>query len=127
MITREQWNKAAQEAAAAKYGTDHAGWYTFRRVYAVPVAVLSALGAAGLAGYLLWHKVVRPMFSGSGPHVAGHLGLGFAMVAGALLVVTLVAFRPKAMPTIFHITVIKLFVVGSAWLGLIGYLIAHLT
>src|SRR3982750_1441155 len=123
MITRDEWNRAADLAAAAKYGQDHSGWLTFRRVYAVPTAVLAALATIGFGIFLLWTKVVHPLFSGaslpSGP------GTAPPVLAAVLLVATLVAFRPRAMPTMFHTAVIKVVVFGGAWLALIGWTVGR--
>jgi hypothetical protein len=125
MITRDEWNRAADFAAAAKYGQDHSGWLTFRRVYAVPTAVLAALGAIGFGAFLLWTKVVHPLFSGAS--LPAGPGTAAPVIAAVLLVVTLIAFRPRAMPTMFHIFVIKVIVLGGAWLALIGWTIGRIT
>lgn len=125
MITREEWMRTAEHAAAAKFGERHSGWLTFRRIYAAPVAVLVALGAIGFGGYLLWAKVVRPVFGG-GAHFSAGLPIAVPVLAVVLLLATVIVFRPKDSSSLFSVMLLKVFVIGSAWLGLLGWTIAYI-
>lgn len=124
MLSKQEWNKAAELAAAAKYGTQHAAWLRFKRFGAGPTAVLAAAAALGLGAWWLFAHVFAPLFSGPGPTVTGHLPVGFWIVAGVFLVGTIAAFRVRLPSAPFLLA--RTFVSLLVWLGMVAYAVGVL-
>lgn len=118
-LTKDEWDHHAAIAAAHKHGENHAGWYQFQRYGMVPTLVLVGAGAVGFIGYKLWH-LAKAVLAGANP-AAGTPAV-FWVVAGILLVVTAVAYRPGRMPS-FHpaALIVKGAVFVLAWIGLAAY------
>jgi hypothetical protein len=112
VITKDEWDRRAELAAAAKYGEKHVGWYTFKRYAAGPAGIAAAAGAVGLAAYWLFTHVHLPSAT------AGHLPTAFWFFAIPLAIGTFIAFRPgRIFPVAFTLVV----VLALLWLGLITY------
>lgn len=124
MLSKEEWRRAAELAAAAEDGRKHASWLRFKRFGAAPAGILVAVGAAGLGAWWMFAHVVSPLFSGSGPHVAGRLPIGFVLVSGVALIGTIAAFRVRYPSAMFLIAR----AIGAVfiWLGLLTYAVTVL-
>lgn len=114
-LTKNEWNRHAEIAAAHKHGENHVGWYLFRRYGAGPTAVLVVLGALALGARWLWTHARLP-----GAGVAG-IPVAFWVLLVALILGTGVAFRPARTVRPAAATLVRLVVVGLLWLGLITY------
>jgi hypothetical protein len=126
MISKEEWKTTAEHAAATQYGVDHKGWYAFKRLHAARVGIGALLAGLGFGAWLVWDNVVRPLFTGDFAVPSGSIPALFWIVVASTLIVTVVAFRPGRPITAFHVTVLKMLVIGSAWLGLFGFAVARI-
>jgi hypothetical protein len=119
-LTKEQWNEAAEKAAAEKFGRNHAGWYTFKRYGMVPTALGAAAAAIGWILYKAW-TVVRDMAVGD---FAGPPSWSIYCFVG-LLLLTAIAYRPgrTSYPSL-PLVIVKAIVFVGAWLMLIAATIA---
>lgn len=127
MITREEWKRTAEHAAAAKHGEKNYGWYAFRQYGAVPVGIAVAAGAVGLGAWWMWSNVIRPLFDHDTPGPAGGLPDAFWVITVIALVATLIAFRPGRKFAMLHVLLAKVAVTALVWLGLFGYAIAYIS
>jgi hypothetical protein len=120
-MTRSEWWSVAEKSAAEHYGRKYASFFMFRRWMAGPLGVVLAAGAFGWGAWWVWtHAAAAFTRPGAG------LPSGVWVLAGAWLVVTVVAYRPGrgfAMP---GFRIVKGFVVVAGWLTLAGYVIASL-
>lgn len=116
-LTREQYRNAAKKAAAEKYGRDHEGWYTFRHLHALPLAVGVALGVIGWLAYEVWQFFRGLSFAGQGASIP----TPSLILAGVLAVVTAVAYRPGRTPLMFSMAALKGGLIVAAWLALAGW------
>jgi hypothetical protein len=115
-LTKEEWNRQAERAAAASFGEKHAGYYTFKRYAAGPLGIL------GLAGLLIggatwaWNHVHLPS-AGTGP---AHLPVLFWVFLIGLAIGTVVAFRPgRIVPA--AAVLMRAVVFSLLWLGVVTY------
>ncbi len=113
-LTKQEWNHAAEKAAAEKYGRDHAGGYTFKRYGAAPTFVLLAAGVLGFLGYKAWTKAAA-FVTGASLDIPR-----WSMMAAAILIVaTIIAYRPgRQLSATLTLPIIKAFVFVVLWLGL---------
>jgi hypothetical protein len=114
-LTKEQWDHAAEKAAAEAYGRDHKGWYVFKRYGAAPTAVAAVLAGLGFLGYKLWSAASHAL-AGDVPMPSP---LSLALFA-ALLIATLIAYRPGRFPLSLPAMLVKAIVFIGAWLMLIA-------
>lgn len=124
MLSKEEWNKTAERAAAAEYGAKHARWLRFKRFGAVPLSALVTAGALGLGAWWTFSHLLAPLFAGAGPDLSGHLPLGFLLVVLAAGVGTVAAFRVSVPSASFLIARAVLSVL--VWLGLLAFAIGSL-
>lgn len=115
-LTKEEWNRQAERAAAAKFGEDHAGWYTFKRYGLAPTSVLTGLGVVALGIRWVWTHLHLPAAAGG----RGHFPALFWVFLAALIVGTAVAFRPRDF-TSAATQLVRAVVLGLLWLGFIVY------
>jgi hypothetical protein len=117
MITKDEWHRTAEFAAAAKWGEEHKSWFVFRR-FGLPV--LAVVVPVGLVGFLLWKawQALSGSFSG---HGAATMPALFWIVGGALLVATIIAFRPRTAFVTFGALMVKVGVLLALWLGYVAY------
>lgn len=120
-MTREQWHSAAEKAAAETYGRKYASMYAFRRFGAVPTAVLIGVGVLGWLAYKAW-QFLSGAFDGSGPAAP----TWSFIAAGALLIATLIAYRPGRMPSMPITGVIKAVVFAGAWIALVSFTVGSM-
>lgn len=116
MLSKEEWNAVAERAAAADYGTRHAGWLRFKRFGLAPTALLVIVGGLGLGAWWLFSHVAD-LLSGTG-YGGGHLPAVFWIAAAVTLTGTIAAFRLPAVSV--GILVARLAAV-LAWIGLAVY------
>jgi hypothetical protein len=116
VITKDEWNRRAEFAAASKFGEDHAAWYIFKRYAAGPVGVVAAAGTLGLGGYWAWNHVHLPS-AGLGP---AHLPAVFWVFLVALALGTVITFRPgRFVPA--ATALVRGVVFALLWLGFVTY------
>lgn len=119
-LSKEEWQRAEQLAAAHKRGERRERYHTWRRFYAVPTSIAVVLGAIGLGCWWVVKHVARAVTNGM---PTGSLG-GYWLFFGAALVLTVVAMSLK--PTTFSLAAGRAVVLAAMWLGLIGYGLASL-
>ena len=90
MLTKYEWQRHAETAAAHKHGEDNAGFYIWRRRLAGPWGV--ALGA-GVFVLMVRAGVFPALFRWLGHLVGGRTGACW-IAFGALTLVTAIMFRP---------------------------------
>lgn len=117
MLTKDQWNQTAEYAAAAKWGEEHRSWFVFRR-FGLPV--LAVVAPVALVGFLSW-KAWQAMSGAISGHGMAGLPAFFWIAGVALLVATLIAFRPRANFVTFGVLMVKVGVLLALWLGYIAY------
>lgn len=117
MLTRDQWNQTAEYAAASKWGEEHKSWFVFRR-FGLPV--LAVVVPVGLVGFLIW-KAWQALSGALSGHGTVGLPTLFWIVGGALLVATIIAFRPRTAFVTFGAMMVKVGVLLALWLGYIAY------
>lgn len=124
MISKEEWNRTAEHAAAASYGEEYRGWIMTKRVLAGPLGVVllfaALVGALAWGAYWLWNRAAEA-FTGTADLPGG----GFWLAGGALLVVTLIAYRPGAYPSIATL-ITKSALIVTCWLVWLGFLVGSL-
>ncbi len=116
MITKEEWNRRAELAAAAAHGEKYAGYYRFKRYAAGPLGIATGTGILGLGAYWTWNHVHLPSAT-AGP---GHLPTAFWVFLVLLVVGTFIAFRPgRFVPA--AATLVRAVVFSLLWLGFVTY------
>ena len=118
MLSKEEWRKTAELAAAAEDGRRHASWLRFKRFGAVPTGILVGAGFLGLGAWWLFAHVVTPIFSGGIPSLGGHLPGIFWVVAVGMVAGSVVAFRR---PVVSVAVLLARIVAVLAWIGLAVY------
>lgn len=118
-LTRDEWKRQVEIAAAHKHGENNAGWYVFRRYGAGPLGILVIVGMLGYGAYWVWHHLSLPA-TGDGP--AG-LPVLFWIALVALILGTAYAFRPTHRFRPMATTMIRAVVAGLLWLGFLTYAI----
>lgn len=115
-LTKEEWDRQAERSAAAKFGEDHAAWYTFKRYGLAPTAIGVGLIAVAVGVHWLWSHLRVPTIG------AGRTGLPalFWILLAALVVGTVTAFRPREF-TPAATMLVRAFVTGLLWLGFVTY------
>jgi hypothetical protein len=119
VLTKDEWKKNVEIAAAHKHGEDNASFYVWRRRLAGPWGVVLAVVAFGLVVRWLTHHVHLPSASG-GP--AGLPVLFWILLVG-LILGTGWSFRPARTIRPAATTLIRAFVIGLLWLGFVTYAI----
>lgn len=117
-ISKQEWRDIEERAAAAKRGERRAGWHWFKKFGAVPTAIAAGLAGAGLFAWWLTHLAVQAV------HAAGprSISIGVILWVVATIVLTAVLYRPRIIPVSMAVSLLRLAVVGAAWIFLIGYL-----
>lgn len=123
-LSKDEWCRAAELSAAAEDGRRRSRWLKFQRFGAAPVGVLVATGALGLGAWWLFSHLIAPLFSGSAPHLSGHLSIGFMVVFLLAILLTVGVFRVRYLSTALLIA--RAMIVSFLWLGLIAYALASL-
>lgn len=119
MLTKDEWKKHAEIAAAHKHGENNVGFYVWRRRLAGPWGVVLAVVVfAGVVRWL-WKNISLPDM-GTG---TGGLPIVFWVFMVALIIATGVAFRPARTFRTFSATMVRAAVIGLLWLGFITYAI----
>lgn len=121
-LTKDEWGRTAEHAAAARYGEKHMGFYVFRRFYALPLGLAVAAGTIGWGGYWLWNRAAE-LFSGG---VSVHGTTALWVVAVLLLAGSIALLRPSFIPRTPSATLLRAGLVLLAWLGFLGYLIGSI-
>lgn len=116
-LTRDEWKRHVEIAAAHKHGENNAGWYVFRRYGAGPLGVLAIAGTLGWGAYWLWNHISLPDV-GNGP--AGIPALFWVFLV-ALILGTGFAFRPTDRFRPMSSTLLRAVVTGLLWLGFVTY------
>jgi len=114
-LTKQEWDHAAEKSAAEAYGRDHKGWYVFKRYGAKPTAAALVLAGIGWLGYKLW--------SAASHALSGDVAMPSAtsvLLFVALLLATLVAYRPGRALLSLPMMIVKAVVFVGAWLMLIS-------
>lgn len=115
-LTKDEWMRTAEYAAAAEWGKDHKGWFVFRR-FGLPVLLVALpLGVIGFLGWRTWNAMAGA-FSG---HSAG-VPTAFWVIGTVLVLSTAIAFRPRAIPASTHSLMLKAVALLVLWLGFIAY------
>jgi hypothetical protein len=114
-LTKEQWDHAAEKAAAEAYGRDHKGWYTFKRYGAKPTAIGLVLAGIGFLGYKLWSAASNALTGDVAMPSTGQI-----LLFVALLFATLIAYRPGRALLSLPMMIVKAVVFVGAWLMLIS-------
>lgn len=120
MLSRREWMEIAERSAAVKFGDRHYRKFMVRRFVAGPAGIATALGACGWGAWWIWSHIHAPSAPG------GISGTALAVVAFLLLIGTLIVLRPRAVPTPAHLLIVRVAVLGFAWLGLAAYSTAAL-
>lgn len=119
-LSKDEWERAEQLAAAHKRGERRERYHTWRRFYAVPTSIAVALGAIGLGCWWVVKHVARAVAGGVPTGSPG----GYWFFFGAALVLTVAAMSLK--PTTFSLAAGRAVALAAMWLGLIGYGLASL-
>ncbi len=122
MLSKQVWRDEAERAAARKFGENNAGWFIARRFLAGPLGLLVLAGGLGWAAWWVWQRATAAIGSG----LSWDPPLVFGVLVAFLGVASMVAFRPRARVVPAHITILKLFVFGLLWLGVLAYAVGLL-
>lgn len=119
MLTKDEWKKNVEIAAAHKHGEQNASFYVWRRRLAGPWGVVLAVVVFGLAVRWLADHVSLPD-TGSGP---SGLPVLFWILLTALLLGTGWSVRPTRAFRPAAALLIRAVVLGLLWLGFVTYAI----
>lgn len=112
MLTRSEFRKHAEIAAAHRYGEKHEAWLTFRQRMHGPLGAVSAALVLGLGALWLWHHVHLPS-------ATAHVGLAYWLVVAGLALVTALVFRIRV--TLAATALVRIVVAVLLWLGVVSY------
>lgn len=112
-LTKDEWSRHAEIAAAHKFGEDHAGWYTFKRYGAAPVGIAALAGLVGWGVYWLWHHIGIPGGTQGGLPIAFWIALTLLLI-GSAYALRRPTVRPAAM-------LVRAVVLSLLWLGFVVY------
>lgn len=123
MLTREEWGRAAEKAAAEAHGRENKGFYAARHYapYWIGVFLLAALG---FGGWWLVDRLGRALHGGVHLSPPGHLSVLFFVATGILVLATIYAFRPGRIDRL-GVLAVKGLIVGAGWVFLAVYLIGY--
>src|SRR3954471_15523419 len=111
MLSRQEWTETADQAAARKWGEDHATLFAIRRGFIPGLSVAIAVGLF-LGGVWVWPHASLPHPSDGG------IPTGFWLIAILTAVGTVMLFRIIAAPALFFV---KLALAALVWIGLVVY------
>lgn len=125
MLTKGEWMREADASAARAWGEKHSTMMALRHGV-IPAGVLIGAVFLGWGAWWLWDHASAALPE---PVAEQHAGIpsAFWIAAGILLLVTVIAFRPRRIPTPAHILIVKLGVTALLWLGVIAYGVALAT
>lgn len=112
MLTREEFKRHAEIAAAHKHGEDHKTYYVFRQYARGPLGAVSIALALALGLITLVRHVHLP-------HAPAHVGLAYWLVVAGLAAGTWLAFRIRVIMA--STALARIVVAALLWLGVITY------